>query len=134
MLISIIDGWGKHETIAPFALNVYRIEDIDLPFTKQVYKGVRPVTEDPRVQELITLKTIAETMNQSNDMTLMLNTVLEKLLELTGLSTGWIFLTEKPGSSHVSPIFIFRPVCCMRTRSLCAAVLVGVWTVFGQVG
>ena len=55
------------------------------------------MTEDPRVQELITLKTIAETMNQSNDMTLMLNTVLEKLLELTGLSTGWIFLTEKPG-------------------------------------
>ena len=45
------------------------------------------MTEDPRVQELITLKTIAETMNQSNDMTLMgPNTVLEKLLELTACS------------------------------------------------
>lgn len=55
------------------------------------------MTEDPRVLELFTLKTIAETMNQSNDMTLMLNTVLEKLLELTGLSAGWIFLSEKQG-------------------------------------
>jgi two-component system NarL family sensor kinase len=51
---------------------------------------------DPRVQELITLKTIAETLNQSNDLTLMLDTVLEKLLQLTGLTAGWIFLVGDP--------------------------------------
>ncbi|AZN39911.1 GAF domain-containing sensor histidine kinase [Paenibacillus albus] len=51
------------------------------------------MTTDPHVQELLTLKIIAETLNQSNDLTLMLSTVMEKLLELTGLQTGWIFLT-----------------------------------------
>ncbi|NBC70863.1 GAF domain-containing protein [Paenibacillus sacheonensis] len=50
---------------------------------------------DPHVQELLTLKIIAETLNQSNDLTLMLGTVLEKLLELTGLQAGWIFLTDR---------------------------------------
>ncbi|MCR8629810.1 GAF domain-containing sensor histidine kinase [Paenibacillus radicis (ex Xue et al. 2023)] len=49
---------------------------------------------DPRMQELITLKTIAETLNQSNDLTLMLDTVLDKLLKLTGLTSGWIFLVD----------------------------------------
>ncbi|GGD77477.1 GAF domain-containing sensor histidine kinase [Paenibacillus nasutitermitis] len=52
------------------------------------------MNDDPRVQELITLKTIAETLNQSNDLRLMLNIVLVKLLELTGLSAGWIFLVD----------------------------------------
>ncbi|WP_221566722.1 GAF domain-containing protein [Alkalihalobacillus sp. TS-13] len=42
-----------------------------------------------------TLKVIAETLNQSNDLKEMLQSVLEKLLEVTGLSTGWIFLTGK---------------------------------------
>lgn len=50
-----------------------------------------------RVQELLTLKTIAETLNQSNDLHQMLNEVLEKLLQVTGLQTGWIFLVgEEP--------------------------------------
>ncbi|CAM2946999.1 GAF domain-containing sensor histidine kinase [Paenibacillus sediminis] len=49
---------------------------------------------EPRVQELITLKTIAETLNQSNRLTPMLGTVLEKLLELTELEAGWIFLID----------------------------------------
>ncbi|NOU92728.1 GAF domain-containing protein [Paenibacillus sp. LMG 31456] len=50
---------------------------------------------DPRMQELITLKTIAETLNQSNDLTLMLDIVLDKLLKLTGLTVGWIFLVDE---------------------------------------
>ncbi|BBH22859.1 histidine kinase [Paenibacillus baekrokdamisoli] len=52
------------------------------------------MTEDPRVKELFTLKTIAETLNQSNDLPVMLNTVLEKLLELTGLSAGWVYIID----------------------------------------
>ncbi|KIL36445.1 histidine kinase [Cohnella kolymensis] len=51
---------------------------------------------EPRIQELVTLKTIAETLNQSNELSPMLDTVLEKLLDLTGLSAGWIFLTDGP--------------------------------------
>ncbi|TJY40858.1 GAF domain-containing sensor histidine kinase [Cohnella pontilimi] len=51
---------------------------------------------DRHVQELVTLKTIAESLNQSNDLTPMLNSVLKKLLELTGLTTGWIFLEDGP--------------------------------------
>ncbi|MDF2960783.1 MAG: histidine kinase [Paenibacillus sp.] len=49
---------------------------------------------EPREQELIILKTIAEMLNQSNELEPVLNTVLEKLLELTGLRTGWIFLSN----------------------------------------
>ncbi|WP_225446214.1 GAF domain-containing sensor histidine kinase [Paenibacillus rhizovicinus] len=52
------------------------------------------MTKEPRVHELVTLKTIAETLNQPGDLTPMLTLVLEKLLELTGLTTGWIFLSD----------------------------------------
>jgi signal transduction histidine kinase len=56
-----------------------------------------------REDELITLKTIAETLNNSNDMHQMLYEVLKKLLEVTGLTTGWIFLVdEKPEYSCVA--------------------------------
>ncbi|WP_405078988.1 GAF domain-containing sensor histidine kinase [Paenibacillus chitinolyticus] len=48
---------------------------------------------EPRMQELVILKTIAETLNQSNELAPMLGTVLEKLLELTGFSAAWIFLS-----------------------------------------
>ncbi|WP_349408420.1 GAF domain-containing sensor histidine kinase [Pseudalkalibacillus sp. SCS-8] len=48
-----------------------------------------------------TLKVIAETLNQSNDLREMLQSVLEKLLEVTDLSTGWIFLTNE------EPIYAF---------------------------
>lgn len=47
------------------------------------------------IQELTTMRTIAETLNQSNCMTTMLDAVLEKLLEVTGLHFGWIFLMDE---------------------------------------
>lgn len=46
------------------------------------------------IHELTTLKTIAETLNQSNCMSTMLDAVLEKLLDVTGLHFGWIFLMD----------------------------------------
>ncbi|GAB6931259.1 GAF domain-containing sensor histidine kinase [Paenibacillus sp. JCM 10914] len=52
---------------------------------------------DPHVRELVTLKTIAETLNEGNELASMLDTVIGKLLELTGLSTGWMFLVEETG-------------------------------------
>ncbi|MFY0545860.1 GAF domain-containing sensor histidine kinase [Brevibacillus sp. H7] len=48
-----------------------------------------------RVEELVALKEIAETLNVTNDMHHMLNAVLKKLLEVTGLKTGWIFLMDE---------------------------------------
>ena len=50
-----------------------------------------------RIEELVTLKTIAETLNRSNELVPTLQTVLEKLLELTGLKAGWIFLSDMSG-------------------------------------
>lgn len=44
---------------------------------------------DQRYNELLILKTIAETLNQSSDIDQMLQSTLQKLLEVTGLATGW---------------------------------------------
>lgn len=50
--------------------------------------------DEKRIFELQALKTIAETLNQSNDLIQMLDDVLGKLLDVTGLATGWIFLID----------------------------------------
>ncbi|MBT2626479.1 GAF domain-containing sensor histidine kinase [Bacillus sp. ISL-32] len=52
----------------------------------------------PRVEKLRTLKTIAETLNQGHDVKLTLDEVLNELLSLTGLQSGWIFLIDADGS------------------------------------
>jgi signal transduction histidine kinase len=53
------------------------------------------MTPERRVDELIALKEIAETLNKLNDMHQMLQVVLRKVLEVTGLKTGWIFLLDE---------------------------------------
>lgn len=53
------------------------------------------MSRETRANELLALKEIAETLNVSNDMHQMLNAVLVKLLEVTDLTTGWIFLGEE---------------------------------------
>ncbi|TDL64661.1 GAF domain-containing protein [Paenibacillus amylolyticus] len=55
------------------------------------------MSEEVGMQEMITLKTIAETLNTSNDLNLMLDTVVGKLLALTGLTAGWMFLINERG-------------------------------------
>lgn len=68
---------------------------------KQCAEGSGSATADKRdlyIQELTTLKTIAETLNESNDLNAMLETVLGKLLELTDLTSGWLFLVDESGS------------------------------------
>ncbi|WP_018131657.1 GAF domain-containing sensor histidine kinase [Effusibacillus pohliae] len=47
------------------------------------------------IHELLALKEIAETLNTLNDMHPMLDAVLQKLLQVTGLTTGWIFLVDE---------------------------------------
>ncbi|WP_243291929.1 GAF domain-containing sensor histidine kinase [Bacillus sp. FJAT-47783] len=53
--------------------------------------------DDKHIDELTTLKTIAETLNKANDLEKMLGDVLQKLLHVTGLQTGWIFLIDQKG-------------------------------------
>ncbi|MDO7908223.1 GAF domain-containing sensor histidine kinase [Paenibacillus sp. JX-17] len=53
---------------------------------------------DTPAQELEILKTIAQTLNECGDPDHMLSEVLHKLLELTGLTAGWIFLLEDTDS------------------------------------
>jgi len=58
-----------------------------------------------RIEELRALKEIAETLNSSHDMKEMLEAVLRKLLEVTGLHTGWVFLMEEePTYLHVTDV------------------------------
>ncbi|WP_034680936.1 GAF domain-containing sensor histidine kinase [Caldalkalibacillus mannanilyticus] len=61
------------------------------------------MTNDQRITELTALKEIAETLNRSYDMDHMLDNVLRKLLEVTGLTTAWIFMVdEEPDYSCVA--------------------------------
>ncbi|RKP57366.1 GAF domain-containing protein [Cohnella endophytica] len=55
--------------------------------------------EQSPIQRLELLREIAETINEAYEMEPMLDSVLQKLLALTGLKTGWIFLL-KPGDRH----------------------------------
>ncbi|RFU66889.1 GAF domain-containing sensor histidine kinase [Bacillus sp. V59.32b] len=51
--------------------------------------------EQDHLSELTILKGIAETLNEGTDLTLVLNDVLAKLLEVTGFETGWLFLFDE---------------------------------------
>lgn len=65
-------------------------------------KEGRTLGEDQRIQELRALKIIAESLNQANDQHAMLNGVLEELLRVTGLQTGWIYLIDEKGTSTLA--------------------------------
>ncbi|MBC6971700.1 GAF domain-containing sensor histidine kinase [Bacillus sp. Xin] len=73
-----------------------------------------------RISELAILKEIAETLNTSNDTYHVLQAVLEKLLHVTGLTTGWVFLADENGrytkliDYHLPAALSFqnkRPMC-----------------------
>jgi signal transduction histidine kinase len=50
--------------------------------------------KDIRTNELLALKEIAELLNSANEMDSMLTDALAKLLDVAGLTTGWIFLMD----------------------------------------
>lgn len=52
---------------------------------------------DAKYEELTILKEIAELLNEGTDTTTILSGVLKKLLHVTGLQTGWIFLVNEHG-------------------------------------
>ena len=59
---------------------------------------MKVVQENQRIQELRALKIIAESLNQANDLPTMLASVLQELLHVTGLKTGWIYLIDEKGN------------------------------------
>lgn len=58
--------------------------------------------EETKQEEIGILKEIAELLNEGTDARIMLDGVLKKLLHVTGLQTGWIFLIDENGNHHLS--------------------------------
>nr|WP_088069937.1 GAF domain-containing sensor histidine kinase [Gottfriedia luciferensis] len=54
--------------------------------------------KEPFLLELQVLKEIAEILNEGTDLNSTLNCALAKLIQVTGLDTGWIFLIDKNGN------------------------------------
>lgn len=55
------------------------------------------MSEDAKYEDITILKEIAELLNEGTDTTTILSGVLKKLLHVTGLETGWIFLINENG-------------------------------------
>lgn len=60
------------------------------------------MSEESRFEELGVLKEIAELLNEGTDAKTVLAGVLKKLLHLTGLQTGWIFLIDEKGAYQLA--------------------------------
>ncbi|WP_449538511.1 GAF domain-containing sensor histidine kinase [Ferdinandcohnia sp. Marseille-Q9671] len=56
---------------------------------------------DARFEEISILKEIAELLNEGTDTKGVLSDVLKKLLQVTGLHSGWIFLIDETGTHHL---------------------------------
>lgn len=55
-----------------------------------------------RVAELTTLNLLAQTLNRAVDLREALDSALEKVVELMGLRTAWLFLTDESGSFRLA--------------------------------
>lgn len=78
---------------------------------------------DRKLNDLYTLKVIAETLNRSDDLHDMLQLVLEKLLEVTGLEAGWIFLAEAPSRYELAADVHLPPALARDGKApMCAGV------------
>jgi two-component system, NarL family, sensor kinase len=70
--------------------------------------------EERRNSELLILKEIAELLNKETKMDAMLSGVLIKLLQVTGMDTGWIFLIDENGSYQLAAKENLPPALCYR--------------------
>ncbi|MDR0268660.1 GAF domain-containing sensor histidine kinase [Paenibacillus sp.] len=68
------------------------------------------------LNRLETLKTIAETLNQGNELKPMLQLVLERLLDVTGIQTGWIYLVDEAGKNHLIADFQLPPALSVNEK------------------
>lgn len=57
---------------------------------------------ESRYEEIVILKEIAELLNEGTDTKDVLAGVLNKLLQVTGLQTGWIFLIDESGEFQLA--------------------------------
>ncbi|WP_010285132.1 GAF domain-containing sensor histidine kinase [Bacillus timonensis] len=57
---------------------------------------------DDKYQKISILKEIAELLNEGTDTKNVLRVVLKKLLQVTGLQTGWIFLIDNDGMHQLA--------------------------------
>jgi len=64
--------------------------------------GVPNMSEEAKYEDVAILKEIAELLNEGTDTIPTLSSVLKKLLHVTGLQTGWIFLIDENGSHHLA--------------------------------
>jgi two-component system, NarL family, sensor kinase len=72
--------------------------------------------EKQRIQELQTLKTIAETLNEANDLEEMLHAVLKQLMHVTGLECGWIFLIDEKGAYSLVADYELPPALVWKNK------------------
>lgn len=63
--------------------------------------GVRRLSKQSGQKEIVILKEIAELLNEGTDTQSVLSEVLKKLLEVTGLKVGWIFLIDQNGNHEL---------------------------------
>jgi two-component system, NarL family, sensor kinase len=69
---------------------------------------------EKRHSELLILKEIAELLNTGTNMDEMLSRVIKKLLQVTELETGWIFLIDEDGSFKLAANENLPPALCHR--------------------
>lgn len=60
------------------------------------------MSEEVRYEEISILKEIAELLNEGTDTKDVLSGVLKRLLHVTGLKTGWIFLIDENGAYQLA--------------------------------
>ncbi|RXJ00683.1 GAF domain-containing protein [Anaerobacillus alkaliphilus] len=76
-----------------------------------------------QIKQLQTLKTIAEKLNEANDMKTMLEEVMSELLPLISMDTGWIFLVDKDGQYELATDKNLPPALARDTkRPMCEGV------------
>ena len=61
-----------------------------------------PTDAQQRIAELTTLNALAQTLNRALDMREALDNALSHIVELMGLSTGWIFLLDEGGAYRLA--------------------------------
>jgi len=67
---------------------------------KEYWRGTG-MSEEAKYEEITILKEIAELLNEGTDILNILSGVLKKLLHVTGLHTGWIFLIDENGTHQI---------------------------------
>lgn len=74
------------------------------------------MTKEAQFEENGILKEIAELLNEGTDTKTMLSDVLKRLLYVTGLETGWIFLIDVDGNHELTADFALPPALAMNQK------------------